>query len=636
MDEARSAEVAVRSNRVFASAGSRRLLLSLALFAGTLLFYRPVQGYGFVNFDDPEYVTKNVPVQNGLSWRNLRWAFTTTQASNWHPLTWLSHMADDQLYGLNPAGHHFTSVLLHGLNVVLLFLVLQAATGYLGRSSFVAAVFAVHPLNVQSVAWISERKNVLSTTFLLLTLLAYGWYALRPGLRRYLAVAAAFVLGLMAKPMLVTLPLALLLLDYWPLFRLGRPRPSDAHGPGLGASALTNRIPRASPRLLLGEKLPLLVISFMSSWITYRVQRVESMDLIAIIPWRMRIPNALYSYGWYLLKTLWPTQLCIFYPHPFNTLSWLPVGTATLALVAITIATVLNARGKPYLLVGWLWFLGTLVPVIGLVQVGVQARADRYAYVPLMGLLVALAWWSAQSFSEVRQRAATVVALIALVPLGLDARQQMAYWHDSVSLFSHALEVAPVNNYMSHATLANALMLEGRCAEARPHFLLVLQHFPAAGTVREDFAQCLRDQGRFQESIEQEKLVLVAAGNDPAWTARIHTAMAMTEMQEHDFRAAEADLRLAIRIDPDSFEPHLGLGILLAKLNRPAEALAELSHSVALSPSSDGYLKLGEVLQQQGRPADALAAYQHALKLSPASAEIQRRMDALRGQGATK
>ena len=361
---------------------SLKIILCVLLGAVTIALYSPVLWHSFVVLDDRDYVTANAHIHDGLSWRTIQWAFTSTEAANWHPLTWLSHALDYQLFALNPAGHHFDSVLIHALNAVLLFLLLEWVTRRVGPSLLVAALFALHPLNVESVAWVAERKNVLSTLFFILAIAAYVWYARKPEWRRYLLVAVLFAAGLMAKPMVITLPFVLLLLDYWPLERMSLDETESA-------AAVAAEVPRVAFSRLLLEKIPLLVLSAASAWITLIAQRPAKRTL-ADLPLGIRLENALVSYGSYLWKMLWPSRLS-FYPHSVSALPAWQWILSTLVLVGVS-AIVIMFHRKRYLPVGWFWFLGTLVPVIGLVQVGEYAMADRYAYVPLIGIFVMIAW----------------------------------------------------------------------------------------------------------------------------------------------------------------------------------------------------------------------------------------------------
>ncbi len=420
-------------------------IFCLLLAAVTIALYSPVFGYSFVVLDDSDYVTANSHIHGGLRWSTVKWAFTSTAAANWHPLTWLSHALDYQLFALNPAGHHVDSVLIHAANAVLLFLLLWWITRRRGPSLLVAALFALHPINVESVAWVAERKNVLSTFFFLSAIVAYVWYVKKPDWRRYLLVAALFAAGLMAKPMVITLPFVLLLLDYWPLGRTAGSPPSV-----VGAQQWT------VSRLLL-EKIPLLLLSAASAVITLKVQRAGfAVRTLSEFPLGIRVENGIVAYGLYLWKAVWPAQLAL-YPHPAMALpAWQWILSA-LVLISIT-ALVVIFRGKRYLPVGWFWFLGTLVPVIGLVQVGQGAMADRYAYVPLIGIFVILAFGLADLLDvrEVRLAWRLVPAFCALIALGCVTHRQMSYWDSDYDLWSHTLAVA--ENPFAHDAMGSALL----------------------------------------------------------------------------------------------------------------------------------------------------------------------------------
>ncbi len=365
---------------LFSSPEKRNVILCLLLVVATLALYNPVNRNPFVNYDDDRYVVDNPHVHNGLGVDTITWALTSTEQANWHPVTWLAHAVDYSLFHQNPAGYHFTSLVIHAANAVLLFLLLAYATGRIGPSLFVALLFAVHPINVESVAWVAELKNVLSTFFFLAGIGAYGWYARKPHWTRYLAVAGIFILGLMSKPMVITFPFALLLLDYWPLGRIE------------GSPLNSLRVPQFSRSRLLAEKIPLLALSAASAVITMQAQQTGgAVRSTAQFSFGVRLENAAVAYAMYLWKMIWPSHLAPIYPHPGNSLAAWQVAVSFLILLAVS-GVVLKFRARRYLLTGWLWFLGTLVPVIGLVQVGDQAMADRYAYIPLIGIFVMIAW----------------------------------------------------------------------------------------------------------------------------------------------------------------------------------------------------------------------------------------------------
>jgi protein O-mannosyl-transferase len=461
--------------------------VAVALLAGTSLLYARVSSFGFTYFDDPRYVTENARVLAGLSWDNASWAFTTFHFSNWHPLTWLSYMLDVELFGPDPGALHLVSAALHAANAALLFLVLHRATGALGRSAFVAVLFAVHPLQVESVAWVSERKEVLSTLFGLLALLAHVRHAARRTATRYALVALAFALSLMAKPTWVTLPFLLLLLDAWPLQRVAELAGEPAAGPA--------RFERLPLRVLALEKAPLLALSLASSLLTVIAQNRGGAVVGLELRLGVRLANAAVSYLTYLAKVLWPARLAAFYPFPGSWPAWEVAGSA-LVLLGLTTWAVRSLRAAPWFTVGWLWFVGTLVPMIGLVQVGGQAMADRYTYLPSIGLFLAGTWgaceWAARRGARVPLRvvAVTVAALLAALTW-----RQAGYWSDHVTLFRHAIAVTGPNA-RAHAFLSDGLRKAGRHDEALAEAREAIRIEPWAGRFRMNLAIVEVDLGR--------------------------------------------------------------------------------------------------------------------------------------------
>ena len=425
-------------------------VLCVLLAVATIALYSPVLGHKFVAYDDSDYVTANAHIHEGLAWSTVKWAFTSIEEANWHPLTWLSHALDYQLFALSPMGHHLDSVLLHALNAVVLFLLWVWVTRRVGPSLLVAALFAVHPLNVESVAWVAERKNVLSTLVFFLAIAAYAWYARKPDWRRYLLVAGLFAAGLMAKPMVITLPFVLLLLDYWPLERI----PLDKSRIG---SSTSSGAPRVGFTKLLLEKAPLLLLSAASAWITMKAQR-PALGSLQRFSLALRIENAIVSYVLYLWKMLWPTRLAVLYPFPAVALPMWRWVLSALVLISIT-ALVVNFRSKRSLLVGWFWFLGTLVPVLGLVQVGNAAMADRYAYIPLIGIFLMIAWGfdDGAKAKKVRTVWLAIPAMCVLLALSFITYRQMSYWESDYHLWSHALAVTE-QNPVAHGAVAGALI----------------------------------------------------------------------------------------------------------------------------------------------------------------------------------
>jgi protein O-mannosyl-transferase len=453
-----------------------RLVVALLLAASTLAVFAQAIGFEFVDYDDNEYVTANPQVQGGLTVAGVGWAFTTFAAGNWHPVTWLSLMLDTSLGGPGPRIYHLTNVILHVANALLLFFLLDRMTGRRRPAAVTAALFAIHPLHVESVAWIAERKDVLSTLFLLLTLMAYIGSVERPGPGRRLAVVALFALGLMAKPMLVTLPLLLLMLDAWPF---GRKEPW---------------------RRLVLEKAPLLALSIASSVVTLVAQHQgRTVGSLATYPFGVRVANAIVATATYLGKAFWPTRLAVFYPHPGASLAVGTVVVSALILIALTISAIRLRRSHPALLFGWAWYLVTLAPVVGIVQVGWQARADRYTYVPLVGIFLGVVWGVCDRFAH-RPALLARTATAALVMLGIGAFVQTAYWRDSETLFGHAIAVTE-RNFLAHNDLGTALLRRGLPAPAAAHFAEALRIDPSYVDAHSNLGVALARQGMIDEAI---------------------------------------------------------------------------------------------------------------------------------------
>ncbi|HKU20169.1 MAG TPA: tetratricopeptide repeat protein [Terriglobales bacterium] len=586
---------------------------------GTLILYQPSLHHGFINYDDNYYVTANLHVLRGLSWSNLVWAMRTITYGNWHPLTWMSHMAEVQLFGLNPAGFHFVSMLVHTLNVVLIFLLLRAATGFHWRSAAVAALFAVHPLNVEAVAWVAEFKSLLCTTFLLLIVWAYREYVRKPGIGHYLLVAALFALGLMAKPMVVTLPVLLLCLDYWPLQRL--PVPGKG-GPGFLSAFLR----------LAAEKVPLFLLSAGSAAITLYAQRdIGALGTTLALPLRWRLGNAIYSYFAYLWKGFWPARLAVFYPHPESSLAAWKVGLAAAVLLAITILVWRN-RQRRYLLAGWTWYLVALLPVIGVVQVGRQAMADRYAYIPFLGLFAIIVWLAAEAAPRLHApRAVEVAAAVAIVfAFAWAANRQLAYWEDSYTLFSHALEVT-TDNSIAEDNLGTALVAMGRTQEAMTHFDAAARLQPRDFEPRYNRATLLLRAGLFPQA-EHEYQVALANALDPLDAAHAHNNLGVLYLQTNRPAAALAEFDTAIHLDPNQHNSLLARGTLEYEAGKLDAALADISRAAQLAPSSIAYFWLGQTMEAKGDLPSAARAYQAALQMTPSMAEAQTRLNAVRAR----
>jgi len=563
------------------------ICISIALL--TFAVYGQVKDHAFIDFDDYEYITENPHVRSGLGTDNIVWSFTSYHSNNWHPLTWISHMADVQLFALNPAGHHLVNVCFHILNAILIFLLLRRMTGDLWPSALVAAIFALHPLHVESVAWAAERKDVLSTFFWLLTTWMYVRYTETPGWKRYSLVILMFVLGLMAKQMLVTLPFVLQLLDYWPLGRIA----------GKGGQ-------KQSPiRLLIVEKIPLFVLAMLAGAIVFVVQQQSGvLYSLSPFPFQIRLENALFSYVGYIGKMFWPVNLAVFYPHPLHSLAlWKILGAAGL-LIAVTAAVIWKGRRHPYLITGWFWYLGTLVPVIGLVQVGVQAMADRYTYIPLIGLFIMIAWGGRDLVAFLaRKRAITsekdplpgatvspgrtekkregrgkrgsaekgdgsiflpkiepspfyyvpvriifALAMAVLVILSFLTWKQVGYWRDNVTLYTHAAKVVP-DNYWASNNLGAALASRGQIDAAVNWFAESLRIMPYYPGANQNMGAALYKQGRYVEALPL--------------------------------------LERSLKLQPRNPDLHVTLGAVLLKMNRNAEAADHFRETLNLRPGDN-------------------------------------------------
>jgi len=576
--------------RAVANRGLRATLLTALLLAvATAAVYLPVTGYQFVEYDDNQYVTANPRVQAGLTPGGVAWAFTSIgYASNWHPLAWLSHMLDVELFGLSAGGHHLTSLLLHLASTVLLFLFLVRSTGARGPSAFAAALFALHPLHVESVAWVAERKDVLAAFFWFLTMAAWLGWLRRPGPGRYLLAVFVFALALLSKPMAVTLPFALLLIDWWPLGRL----PARA-----GAGSLA-----ALPRLVV-EKVPLFALAAASGWLTWLAQRRGgSVVEIELIPFGQRAVNAVVSYGRYVQKMFWPTGLAPFYPYPAHSWSQMIQGEAVLSGLAIATATaaaIATARRIPCLAVGWFWYLGTLVPVIGLVQVGMQSHADRYTYIPLVGLFI-LAGFGSARLARSRPAArfvAGAAAILLTAALAVATRVQTGVWRDSVTLFERILRVNPDD-----------------------------ERAPGFASVHLNLGANLMERGRTAEAAEQ--FLLAARGRPDFWKARYNLGNAYGALGRT--REAEVEYRAAIRIDAAAAPAWNNLGALLHTEGSVAEAAAAYTEALRLNPGfAEAHFNLGLLLAGQGRVGQAEAHYREALRLHPDYPDARRELERL-------
>jgi len=607
----------------------------LFLTVTTLAAFLPVGNHEFVNFDDDDYITENRPIQNGLTIQGLYWAFTTGHSANWHPVTWISHMMDIQIFGLNPGWHHLTNLLFHLANVLLLFFVLHRMTKARLQSAFVAALFALHPLHVESVAWVSERKDVLSTFFWMLTLVAYAYYSERPRLRSYLAIVAFFALGLMAKPMLVTLPFVLLLLDYWPLERFApkkraQPIPAEVNSPvSTGrkkekrqkhAPSITlemqkpagNRLQWALIRPLVLEKIPLFVLTALSCAATCIAQRTAgAVAPLEIYTPAIRIANAFVSYLVYIAKTIWPDNLAVLYPHPGIWPLWQVLGAA-LFLAGVTFAVIRTAKQSPFLPVGWLWFTGTLVPVIGIVQVGGQAMADRYTYIPSIGLFVMAAWGIPQIFKKWRygKEVLASASVLCLLFLFFLTWRQVGYWHDSMTLFDHALGVTKDNffiynnrgmTYYEHGDYKRAIEDFDRAVQSNPGFATAYNNRGNARNNLGDYARAIED---FDRAIQIDPLYAQAFGN----RGNAYNATG-------NYTRGIQDIARAIEIDPEYAKAYNNLGAAFARTGNREKALDSFNRALEINPYyADAHYNRGFLYQTLGEYRKAIDDYDSAIK----------------------
>jgi Tfp pilus assembly protein PilF len=595
------------------SVSKRRILIMTSLLLGlaVLTIYWPVQSFDFVNFDDDHYITGNRQVQGGLSMEAFRWSFTTFHTGNWHPLTWIAHMADFEVYGLNPGGHHWTSVLIHCAGTVLLFLVLSGMTGSIWASGLVAALFAFHPLHVESVAWVAERKDVLSGFFWILTMGAYAHYVRQPCIGRYLLVALSFVMGLLSKPMVVTLPFVLLLLDYWPLRRFAEAKTV------FDKWALRSAAPNRSAVLwAVLEKIPLLILIVPSSIVTITAQRsANTFASLGDHPIEERITNALASYMDYICKTVWPVDLSVMYFHPGMPPVW-KTGLAVFLLSSITYLVIRKTREMPFLLVGWLWYLGTLVPVIGIVQVGSQSMADRYTYIPLVGLFIALAW-GIKGIIEKRpclKPCRIALSVLVLSSLAFLSSSQVETWKDSVTLFEHALTVSSANP-VAHNNLGAAYDAnEGSCENALPHFLKAIELRKEYADAYNNLGSCAFRKGDYEDAIRYFRRAVEA---DPQFVrGRINLGLMMMKKEKID--AAEEEFRQVLRIDPFQEAAHTNMAAILMNQGSFGSAESHLRETLRINPrDADAHNNIGVVLLKEGKIEDAASHFRKALIIAP-------------------
>ncbi len=598
-----------------------RLIIILLLIVVTLTVFWQVLGHDYILYDDPQYVFENPWIQHGLTLESFRWAFTATYEANWHPLTWMSHMLDYQIYGTQPAGHHATNLLLHVANVLILFLVLSQMTGAAFRSAFVAALFAIHPLHVESVAWIAERKDVLSAFFLMLTMWAYLRYARQPSFKKYLLVVCTFALGLMSKPMLVSLPLILLMLDWWPLERL-------RYG-----------------FKLVWEKTPLFAMSAASSVITYIAQQHgNTVRSLEAFPISVRAYNSIVAYSSYLLKTVLPRGLAVFYPYP-QTPSFWKVGAAAVIFVCISVLAIRLARRRPYLAMGWSWYVVTLIPVIGLVQVGSQSMADRYTYVPLIGIFIAIAWgipdlWHRKEpdirksavketrrkekpkqrpaakdarISNPRSRLLVVLACTLIFILAMCAHVQVGYWQDSITLLTHATAVT-ADNYVAHTNLGEALHRSGATDQAVEHFAEAIRINPMCPYAHTDLGIIFLEKRKPDEAIHHfaEEIKLNPGSAD----AHFNLGCALNEKQKYG--EAIGEYLRALQIDPEFAKAYTNMGLTEAAQGRLDEAVGCFLKAVRIRPDMvEPLANLGSIYFKKGNLDEAIIWFTKALDIKP-------------------
>lgn len=594
----------------------REFWIGLVLAGATLAVYAPVGRYGFTEYDDREYVTQNEVVRNGLSFDNAGWAFTTGHASNWHPLTWISHMIDCRLFGLNAGGHHWTSLLIHLANVLLLFALFLRMTGEPWPSGFVAALFALHPLHVESVAWIAERKDVLSTFFGVITMLAYVRYVENPGALRYVLTLLGFALALLSKPMMVTLPLILLLLDFWPLGRMKWGRCT------VEKSRQKSRV--RSPAFLLKEKAPFLALTVLSSAATLAAQRaggaLVTMQKLAL---GARLENALTAYARYLGKMIWPDHLAVFYPFPREFAAWQVAG-ATLLLAGASALVIRLAGRHPYLAVGWFWFAGMLVPVIGIVQVGMQSMADRYTYLPMVGILLMAAWGVPALTSRwkplPRFLPFVVPAIVACYAIA--SSFQVRVWKDTTALFTHARD-AVENNYVALNGLGSLALSQGDYAGAIGYFEAAIKIDPDYVQAKTNLGVALNQAGRFEEAIQ----IFEESSRHCANCEEIYYNLGVAYFSRNRFGEAISSYQNALRSNPVHANAMYNLAITFAAAGRVQEAESAYHQLLSAHPDHAGaHNNLGILLFNEGKIAEAGAQFAAAVRIKPDFAEARRNL----------
>jgi len=603
---------------IFHAPQKRRFILCLLLALATLALYNPITRAPFLNYDDPVYVTNNPQVRAGLTWKTIVWTFRTPKDLDWHPMTWLSYAADSQMFGQNPEGFHTVSLLLHSVNALLLFLILESATGFAWRSLAVAALFALHPLNVESVAWIAERKNVLSMFFFLVALAAYGWYARRPGIGRYLAVTLAYVLALMSKAQVITFPFAVLLLDYWPLRRFDFSR-ARAEGAEANVSLPGGR--GSSAWRLVAEKVPWLALSVVSAIIARTTggqafsYTVES-NAPPQFPLWVRVATAVLGYAKYLGKAFWPQNLALVYPHPGYATSIPGALASGIFIVGITALVVIFRERRP-LFVGWFWFLGTLAPMSGIVTIGPHSMADRYAYIPLLGIFVILAWGAADLIERWHIPigvSATAAALILLL-LGTALHRQVSFWSDNVTLWAHTLDLTE-KNFNAEENLALAFIDQGRVREALPHLQRARALRPDDPLATANLATYDQMHGNYQAALEGYAEVVHFPNSAPSLRATAYANSGYAELSLQRYENARQDFVNALSMQPKNSSAYRGMGLLAQRAGDLGEATKDYQRSVESQPSSVGYLLLAQALELRHQDDAAHAAVSQAASMT--------------------
>ncbi len=595
------------------NAGKPPYLIILLLVLAILIAYSGAFNSEFTNCDDNAYVTQNGHVKEGLTWRTIVWAFTTTEQANWHPMTWLSFALDSSLFGLRAGYFHGTNVVLHILSTILLFLLFDRVTRSRWQSAFVAAVFALHPVHVESVAWIAERKDVLAGLFWMLAMGAYFQYQQTSQKRYYILLLGLFTLGLMSKPLLVTFPFVLLLLDYWPLHRFGL---------YTGAVSKDKKATPVSWKMVILEKVPLLVLTLGSSVVTFLAQQAgEAMKMGEKLPLFDKIANAFTSYGQYMIKTVVPTNLAIFYPHPGKDFSVTLFVFSLLIVMLLTFIVWRQRTNRPFLVTGWLWFLGTLVPMIGIVQVGMQAMADRYMYIPMIGLSIMVAWGIPSLVGRIETKRSLITGIFILLVLAMTygSYLQVSYWKNNSTVFRHALAVTS-NNYFAHYCLGVDLADSGKMGEAVPHFREAVRIKPSYPPTYSDLGAALADLGKREEAIKyfRESFRLMPS------RASAYNNYGVAMAQEGKLDEAERQWRRAIELDSNYADPHVNLGRLFTIQKKTTEAIQQFESALRLNPNHiDGHLNYGELLAGLGRIEEARRQYQEVLRIAPLNRAAQ-------------